>query len=90
MIEPAQPTTDDLHITLTDRSTRPAPPNQNVVSGAPDTAFLPDQMEHNTSNPDMTIQPSTEAISDPIWGLFDAQPTLDWLDADFSFLDENQ
>jgi hypothetical protein len=23
---------------------------------------------------------------DPVWGLFDAQPTLDWLDADFSFL----
>jgi hypothetical protein len=22
---------------------------------------------------------------DPVWGLFDAQPTLDWLDADFSF-----
>lgn len=23
---------------------------------------------------------------DPVWGLFDAQPTLDWLDADFCFL----
>ena len=23
---------------------------------------------------------------DPVWGLFDAQPTLDWLDADFSFI----
>ncbi|KAF2794071.1 hypothetical protein K505DRAFT_242965, partial [Melanomma pulvis-pyrius CBS 109.77] len=23
---------------------------------------------------------------DPVWGLFDAQPTLDWLDADFSSL----
>ncbi|KAF2441513.1 hypothetical protein P171DRAFT_434189 [Karstenula rhodostoma CBS 690.94] len=27
---------------------------------------------------------------DPDWGLFDMQPTLDWLDADFSFFSSNQ
>jgi hypothetical protein len=26
----------------------------------------------------------------PDWGLFDMQPTLDWLDADFSFFSSNQ
>ncbi|KAH7130826.1 hypothetical protein B0J11DRAFT_524178 [Dendryphion nanum] len=27
--------------------------------------------------------------TDPVWGLFDVQPTLDWLDADFSYFDSN-
>ncbi|KAH7068205.1 hypothetical protein BKA63DRAFT_494865 [Paraphoma chrysanthemicola] len=27
---------------------------------------------------------------DPGWGLFDTQPTLDWLEADFSFFDSHQ
>lgn len=29
-------------------------------------------------------------VMDPGWGLFDVQPTLDWLDADFSFFDSEQ
>jgi hypothetical protein len=27
---------------------------------------------------------------DPSWDLFDTQPTMGWLDADFSFFDGNQ
>lgn len=30
----------------------------------------------------------TPANTDLGWGLFDVQPTLDWLDADFSFFDD--
>jgi hypothetical protein len=52
--------------------------------------------EHETMN-----QPSQEIPTDfptnnglgmvePGWGLFDTQPTLGWLDADFSFFDSNQ
>ncbi|KAF1852027.1 uncharacterized protein K460DRAFT_413505 [Cucurbitaria berberidis CBS 394.84] len=33
---------------------------------------------------------SGPGIIDPGWGLFDTQPTLDWLDADFSYFDNNQ
>ncbi|CAG5186277.1 uncharacterized protein ALTATR162_LOCUS11540 [Alternaria atra] len=29
-------------------------------------------------------------LLDPSWGLFDTQPTMGWLDADFSFFDSNQ
>jgi hypothetical protein len=89
MIAPTQPTTEELRLTLTDRSTRPTLPNQNVTSGSPETIFPAEQMENDPSDPDMALQRPTEGISDPIWGLFDAQPTLDWLDADFSFLEES-
>jgi hypothetical protein len=43
--------------------------------------------------PDNTFTFSTESIPgiiEPAWGLFDVQPTLDWLDADFSFFDNEQ
>jgi hypothetical protein len=33
---------------------------------------------------------SPPGVLDPGWGLFDVQPTLDWLDADFSFFDNEQ
>jgi hypothetical protein len=33
---------------------------------------------------DIPLDPQI-ANFDPVWGLFDAQPTLDWLDTDFSF-----
>jgi hypothetical protein len=33
---------------------------------------------------------SGSEMVDPGWGLFDTQPTLDWLDADFSFFEGNQ
>lgn len=32
----------------------------------------------------------TPGSTDLGWGLFDVQPTLDWLDADFSFFDNEQ
>lgn len=32
----------------------------------------------------------TPGVMDPGWGLFDVQPTLDWLDADLSFFDSKQ
>ena len=52
---------------------------------------------HTTSapslSPDNTFAFTADATSgalDPGWGLFDAHPTLDWLDADFSFFDSEQ
>tara|TARA_R110002003_G_scaffold235_11_gene17041 strand:+ start:1885 stop:2151 length:267 start_codon:yes stop_codon:yes gene_type:complete len=33
---------------------------------------------------------SGSEMVDPGWGLFDTQPTLDWLDADFTFFESNQ
>ncbi|KAJ8113730.1 hypothetical protein OPT61_g4206 [Boeremia exigua] len=37
---------------------------------------------------DFTLTPgSTPSYIEPGWGLFDVQPTLDWLDADFSIFD---
>lgn len=35
-------------------------------------------------------QEGTPGLTDPGWGLFDTQPTLDWLDADFTYFENNQ
>ncbi|KAF9697819.1 hypothetical protein EKO04_004203 [Ascochyta lentis] len=44
-----------------------------------------------TPDPDFTFTAeNTPGVMDPGWGLFDVQPTLDWLDADFSFFDNEQ
>ncbi|PSN61594.1 hypothetical protein BS50DRAFT_561642 [Corynespora cassiicola Philippines] len=41
--------------------------------------------------PEASVDHAVEGASledtDPMWGLFDAQPTLEWLDADFSLFD---
>ncbi|KAJ4292464.1 hypothetical protein N0V90_009126 [Kalmusia sp. IMI 367209] len=53
----------------------------------------PQQASSNSSTPVDLIRPPHEDITgfvDPGWGLFDIQPTLDWLDADFSFIDSNE
>jgi hypothetical protein len=45
------------------------------------------------ANPDTMFTFSTDSVIgvlEPGWELFDVQPTLDWLDADFSFFDNEQ
>ena len=44
----------------------------------------------STSMDTMSAHVDTISSVDPSWELFDIQPTLDWLDADFSFFDSNQ
>ena len=58
------------------------------VSGLPSQ-----QVQSNRPAQESAIEfPSENApqMIDPGWGLFDTQPTLDWLDAGFSYLDSNQ
>lgn len=55
--------------------------------------FGGDQLSLEQSMPDSALifsQEGTPGLTDPGWGLFDTQPTLDWLDADFSYFDNNQ
>lgn len=42
---------------------------------------------HSTS--DVSLQLPTGENPDHTWALFDAQPALDWLDADFSFVEDD-
>lgn len=55
--------------------------------------LLPQQIPVASSEQDtlwnFSNQDAPELI-DPSWGLFDTQPTLDWLDADVSYFDNNQ
>lgn len=56
-----------------------------------------DSLMQPTSAPSLSLDNTfafstngTPGAMDPGWGLFDVHPTLDWLDADFSFFDSEQ
>ncbi|KNG50554.1 c6 transcription factor [Stemphylium lycopersici] len=76
-----------------------APQPSSQVSD--DQTQLPVNMEGLVAEPAMMNQPGQEippdfptdnslGMLDQGWGLFDTQPTLGWLDADFSFFNSNQ
>lgn len=51
----------------------------------PQSLLLPNSVLFEAPETGFTFTSSnTHSSLDPGWGLFDAQPTLDWLDADFS------
>lgn len=57
----------------------------------PCSLLQPTSASFVTPDTDFTITSGgTPSGLDPGWGLFDVQPTLDWLDADFSFFDNEQ
>ncbi|KAH6621870.1 hypothetical protein C7974DRAFT_212393 [Boeremia exigua] len=67
------------------------PTNQLLASADPLVVQQPTSTPFSASTPDFAFSSGDILGStDPGWGLFDVQPTLDWLDADFSFFDNEQ
>ena len=72
-------------------------PNMTVLANTGDTCGLsqPTSAPFVTPENELTFTSGgtsggTPSGLNPGWGLFDVQPTLDWLDTDFSFFDHEQ
>lgn len=73
------------------------PSNQTPTTHALSDSLDNSRTQPPTSAPLLTPSLQLKDLSDGTlgnldlgWGLFDVQPTLDWLDADFSFFDNEQ
>lgn len=50
---------------------------------------LPTSLPYESPETGLILAPSsTHSSLDPVWGLFDVHPTVDWLDADFSSFED--
>ncbi|KAF2009391.1 hypothetical protein BU24DRAFT_497039 [Aaosphaeria arxii CBS 175.79] len=88
----------EQHVQMSDQSQQLAPPALQLPVEVPDvfaqqSATPLSQVTSAPMDPMTSLSYTTDeslGMMDPGWGLFDVQPTLDWLDADFLFLDNPQ